>query len=468
MIQLEVLSPSYNKLSTGSSVPSGATGKVHVVGKNDMAIPMTMGCTWRVKDPDGVVVEEHTDDWAGWPWPTDVDPNDTHEFISPGSFDLSKAGSWTISIWLWMNSASPFMVDSYEGVLCVVEELAGTIVKKELEYSGSGDGDIPASDVPLGLEGLVHIWGQNNTTLEQKLGISWTVRDPDGLLVELYPENKDIEWSDTGAGKDHEFIGGRFEFFKEGTYTIDIKLFMNPDSPTVVDSYEGALCTTTTEVPPEYEEIQHTIYPYAYIYDGEVEVVSATFKTDPSTPAAWIADKFASKLEEEAGKEGGRVLEVRAYADTKPLFWTNIKIDVISTPLRETAGGAPRQTAIALWATVIIIALAIIAVIVVATLAFNIVMDRFEHKPISEKIKKTWSKPTLIGAITDFEIELELTPTPPSELEGMSEQALRDYCDMLAEEIAPPGVSWLPWAIAGGVGALAIGAVAVLAARKKK
>ncbi|MBU1067612.1 hypothetical protein KKE60_07475, partial [Patescibacteria group bacterium] len=95
-------------------------------------------------------------------------------------------------------------------------------------------------------------------------------------------------------------------------------------------------------------------------------------------------------------------------------------------------------------------------------------MDRFEHKPISEKIKKTWSKPTLIGAINDFEIELKLTPTPPSELEGMSEQELRDYCDMLAEEIAPPGVSWLPWAIAGGVGVLAVGTVAVLAGRKKR
>ncbi|GAH58052.1 unnamed protein product, partial [marine sediment metagenome] len=56
-----------------------------------------------------------------------------------------------------------------------------------------------ASSVPIGQEGLVHIWGQNNSALERELGISWIVRDPDGLLVELYPENKDIEWSATGA-----------------------------------------------------------------------------------------------------------------------------------------------------------------------------------------------------------------------------------------------------------------------------
>lgn len=102
------------------------------------------------------------------------------------------------------------------------------------------------SNVPVGQKGLVHIWGQNNTTLEQKLGISWIVRDPDGLLGEQYSD-----WSgNIKPGQDHEFIGGRFEFFKEGIYTIDAKLFMNPDSPAVVDSYDGALCTVVVEVPP--------------------------------------------------------------------------------------------------------------------------------------------------------------------------------------------------------------------------
>ena len=326
------------------------------------------------------------------------------------------------------------------------------------------------SSVPIGQSGLVHIWGYNDANVPRHMGIHWVVKDPGGVVVEDYEDWASVFGIkiELGPDDDHEFIGGRFDLDKLGTYTMVVSLLMNPDSPTVVDSYEGALCTTTTEVPPEYELIQETIYPYAYIYDGEVEVVSATFKTDPFTPTAWIAEKFAENLASEVRKEGGRIIELKAYADTTPLFWTNIRIDIISTPLRETAGGAPRQTGIALWITVIIFALAIIAVIVALTLAFNIVMDRFEHKPISEKIKKTWSKPTLIGAINDFEIELNLTPTPPSELEGMSEQELRDYCDMLAEEIAPPGVDWMPWAIGAGVGILGIGAVAVLAARKKK
>lgn len=90
-------------LAVGASVPIANSGRVHVVGRNDMASPQKMGCTWVVRDPDGVVVEEQTDDWAGWPYPTDVNPNDTHEFISRTRFDLNKAGTWTISMALLMN-----------------------------------------------------------------------------------------------------------------------------------------------------------------------------------------------------------------------------------------------------------------------------------------------------------------------------------------------------------------------------
>lgn len=119
-----------------ANVPIGQEGKIHVVGRNDMDIPMTMGCTWRVTDPDGIVVEEHTGDWAGI-GATDVDPTKTHEFISSGSFDLNKPGVWTISIWLWMNVDSPVMVAEWTGVLCEVTGYAGTIVKKELEYDSA-------------------------------------------------------------------------------------------------------------------------------------------------------------------------------------------------------------------------------------------------------------------------------------------------------------------------------------------
>jgi len=300
--------------------------------------------------------------------------------------------------------------------------------------------------------------------ISQKLGISWVVKDPEGLIVEEY---SDWEMWTTGPNDDHEFIGGRFDLDKEGTYTIAVSLLMNPDSPVIVDSYEGDLCTTTLEVPPEFELIQHTIYPYAYIYDGDVEVTIATFKTDPFTPAAWMGDKFASKLEEEVRARGGRPIEVKVYVDTTPLFWTNFRIEVVGTPLgAEVASGI--AVGIPVWLAIILVCLAIIAVIVVATLAIKTIVGLFKTYPGLEDVKPGWGKETLMLTIHDSEEYWERPLTPTETLEGMSEAELRDYLDQIAEEEVAPEVSWWPLAIIGGVAVLGVGAAAIaLTARRE-
>ena len=106
-----------------------------------------------------------------------------------------------------------------------------------------------ASSVPIGQRGLVHVWGRNDTTVTQDLGISWVVRDPDGEVVEEYSD-----WSyGHGPGDDHQFIGGRFDLNKVGTYTIAIQLFMDLEAEAVVDDYYGNLCTVAAAVPePEF------------------------------------------------------------------------------------------------------------------------------------------------------------------------------------------------------------------------
>lgn len=321
-----------------------------------------------------------------------------------------------------------------------------------------------AASVPIGQRGLVHVWGQNDMAISQKLGISWVVKDPDGIVVENY---QDWELGSTGPDDNHEFIGGRFDLNKEGTYTIAASLLMNPDSPVIVDSYEGDLCTTTLEVPPEFELIQHTIYPYAYIYDGDVEVTTATFKTDPFTPAAWMGDKFASKLEEEVRVKGGRPIEVKVYVDTTPLFWTNFRIEVVGTPLgAEVASGI--AVGIPVWLAIILVCLAIIAVIVVATLAIKTIVGLFKTYPGLEDVKPGWGKETLMLTIHDSEEYWERPLTPTETLEGMSEAELRDYLDQIAEEEVAPEVSWWPLAIIGGVAVLGVGAAAIaLTARRE-
>jgi len=124
-----------------------------------------------------------------------------------------------------------------------VEECIGTISQKELEYNESR-GAIPVYNVPQGQKGLVHIWGRNDMSTNQKLGIYWIVRGPPG-----YPDGPILEeyygWQtfSTGPGQEHEFIGGRFNLDEVGLYDIRCGLAMNPDNPIYVDVYYGDLCT---------------------------------------------------------------------------------------------------------------------------------------------------------------------------------------------------------------------------------
>lgn len=106
-----------------------------------------------------------------------------------------------------------------------------------------------ASSVPIDTTGVVHIRGRNDMPTPQQLGIRIIVRDPDGDVIEDY--GPDWEYGDTPPYDTHHFKSPSFELYKEGTYMLDVKLLMNRDNPVTVDSYDGALCTVVTEVPPE-------------------------------------------------------------------------------------------------------------------------------------------------------------------------------------------------------------------------
>jgi len=211
-------------------------------------------------------------------------------------------------------------------------------------------------------------------------------------------------------------------------------------------------------MPPTYELIQETIYPYAYVYDGDVEQVTFTFTSDPFTPADWNAERFAQAAAEEVEKQGGRLLELRVYVDKTPLLWTDWRIEIMAVPPPEEGVGFA-------WSAVILAILAIVA-IVVLTWAITTIAATFQHRALSEEIKLTWSRETLIGVIGDFEEKLERTPTPAEELEQMSDQDLRDYANQLAQAVAPPGAPWWPLAIGAGVVVLGIGAAT--AARRRR
>ena len=129
------------------------------------------------------------------------------------------------------------------------------VLELESQYTNFAVG----ASVPIGTRGLVHVWGRNDMSDAQRLGIGWTVSDPDGLIVEEYGIWE--AWPYTPPGDSHEFIGGRFDINKVGDYMIAIELRMNPDSPVVVDSYVGVLCRVT-------EEYAGTIIKKELEYDG--------------------------------------------------------------------------------------------------------------------------------------------------------------------------------------------------------
>lgn len=164
-------------------------------------------------------------------------------FVMPNSNVTVVVVSYYRGQYVWIAD------DSMQKSISLTGLVTGVISKKELEYNESR-ASIPASNVPQGERGLVHIWGRNDTLEAQRMGISWVVKDPDGVIVEEYSTWE--LWPYTGAGNAHEFIGDRFDLDKVGIYTISVGLLMNPDNPIYVDIYYGDLCSVTVELVPQF------------------------------------------------------------------------------------------------------------------------------------------------------------------------------------------------------------------------
>ncbi|GAI64423.1 unnamed protein product [marine sediment metagenome] len=187
-----------------------------------------------------------------------IGPED--KWVAAGATE-SWSGSFTmpgndVTIWAyssyWGEDQLWHLDDEDEKDISLAEVFKGTISKKELEHDGIR-GTIPVSNVPQGRRGLVHIWGRNDMSSAQRMGIIWVVKDPDNVTREDYSAWE--AWPYTGAGKEHEFIGGRFSLDKAGTWKIVVALFIYPEGSIAVDAYYGDLCTVKAAVPePEFRD----------------------------------------------------------------------------------------------------------------------------------------------------------------------------------------------------------------------
>jgi hypothetical protein len=213
------------------------------------------------------------------------------------------------------------------------------------------------------------------------------------------------------------------------------------------------LCTVTTEVPPEYVLIQETIYPWAYIYEGDAETCTFEFKLTPEQipGTEWLGQRIVDSFVSELEKEGSRLLELRVYEDTTPMFWTNYRVEV-------TATASPIA-----WNLVIIGVLAILFVVAIIFAIKAVESLIYHRKTLDEETKKTFSRDTLIAMIFDLAPE-----TPPETLQEKSDQELRDLLNEILAEVAPPISPWAILALAGGLGVLGVGAAFALTAARRE
>ncbi len=212
----------------------------------------------------------------------------------------------------------------------------------------------------------------------------------------------------------------------------------------LLDEKLVSLTAAPPEVPPEYELIQETIYPWAYVFEGSAETCIFEFKLTPEQIPTypWLGERIVNAFVSELEKEGSRVLELRVYEDITPTFWTNYRVEV-------TATASPIA-----WMPIIIGVLAILFLVAIIFVLKTVDEVFFKRKALDEETKKTFARETLTAMILDLSPE-----TPPETLEGMSDQELRDLLNRLLAEVAPP-VDWLPLAILGGVALLGVGGAA--------
>ena len=343
------------------------------------------------------------------------------------------------------------------------------------------------ASVPIGQSGLVHIWGYNDANVPRHIGIHWVVKDPDGVVIEDYKDWASVLGIkiEIDPNDDHEFIGGRFDLDKEGTYTIAASLLMNPDNPVVVDSYDGVLCVTTLEVPPEYVLIQKTIHPASYVWEGEEEVCIIEFPLTPEQIpfTQWgglkLADIFASTVE----AEGNSLLEVKVWEDTTPIFWTNYRVEIKAAVASEEQGVAapvwPWLIPIGAvlvklpWGFIVKGAITLLGIWLIGWVVEKLIkaVDRVIHKPpaltdeIIEGLEREDLIPMILYKAPRLEPPYEVTE---EELEEMTDDGLRALLKDLRDRQALEELEWWPLVIVGGVAVLGVGAAVVALSATKE
>ena len=254
------------KIEAPASVPVGETVVVDVHVKNITSQYYDIKVTGTV---DSIILS----------WQFDylnVAPQETVVF--KGWFTM-PGGTVTVYVKTWYWDGSQWRVDDILGE-APPEAPAASIVSRVLDYEGMKV-PLPVANVPQGTSAKLRVTVRNDMSITQRLGIGWSVVDPNGTVIQTYSTWE--VWPYTDAGKTHEFVGPTFLISVTGTYWTRIDAFIHPDLDPV-DEYYAVLCTVVPQEIPTglrntsidtvygtYDPLDTVSYALGYDYKGKAQ-----------------------------------------------------------------------------------------------------------------------------------------------------------------------------------------------------
>jgi len=411
---------------------------IHVRYMNTASVDQDMAAYVYVYDPDGIEIARKE------PTPRGIVAGGNYGTILTTK-NTTKLGAYTALSILYADGQ---MVDQWEGLVAgtIEEEVDGDFIDNMFRYWNDETGEWE-EDPPIQISAScvgIYTSGRNTGTSIQKMTTDVAIKDPSGKTIKTAkPSAINVE----PTGFVHADVS-TYDLTTSGSYSAVCKLIADGQ---IVDTWSGEIASIEVEEgPPDYQLIQHTIYPWAYVFEGDAERCTFEFKLTPEQipGTEWIGERIVNAFVDELQKEGSRLLELKVYEDITPTFWTNYRVEV-------TATASP-----IVWAVVVY---AVLAILILVAVIFTIkAVDDFVHhrKPLSEETKRTFSRETVTAMI------LELSPeTPPETLAAMSDQELRDLLNNRLAEEAAVGIPWKWIAIGGGAALLLAGAVALITRR---
>ncbi len=312
-----------------------------------------------------------------------VPPGGIHSYSA--SFIMPN-NNVTINVWSFYWGTDDEWHKDDEGTKVVaLSAMVVRIIRKELEYSGSSDGGVPVSNVPIDLNARLHVWGKNHMSTSQGMGIIWVITGPSGQIVERYED-----WGGTiGAGQDHEFIS-RYQFLlsEAGTYRVSIELSVGEEnSSVVVDTWEGVLCTVAAAgVGEDFVLIRDHTYALASTYYGQAERSTVTFSV--IAPSFLLSEEkiaeMVTSFEDKFAEEGAHMLSLKLY-EKSGLVQTDYSADIVTTIPTAAATGStvPAIFGISttLFYTILIAVCLIVGLIIILVVRSNVNQFLFGTPP---------------------------------------------------------------------------------------